>query len=220
MTASLANAHADALIREIEDEGVKDCRAIADAAEREAAAIIRHALADARRRVHDEIAAFRRGSERRLARATAQIETERRLRDQARAAEILHSGCPDLIHLVVERWGHEGPRKLWIAWMAEHARNRLLPGAWTVEHPREWTMEDEAQLRAALPAKVALTFRTTDEFDAGFRIQADGATLDCTPGRLLAEESIYQGRLLAELSAEVERPRLASHGAGLDREGL
>jgi len=121
---------------------------------------------------------------------------------------------------VGERWGYNGSRKFWIAWMAEHARKRLPPGAWAVEHPREWTVDDEAQLRAALPAKVALTFRTTDEFDAGFRIQADGATLDCTPERLLAEESVYQGRLLAELRAELDRPRLAAHGAGVDQGGL
>ena len=169
MTASLANAHADALIREIEDQGAKESREIAEAAEREAAAIVRRAFADARRRVRHEVAALRRDSERRLVRAAAQIETERRLRDQARAVEILRSGCPDLIHLVGERWGHNGSRKFWIAWMAEHARKRLPPGAWAVEHPREWTVDDEAQLRAALPAKVALTFRTTDEFDAGFR---------------------------------------------------
>ena len=220
MTASLANAHADALIREIEDQGAKECREIVEVAEREAAAIVRRAFADARRRVHHEVAALRRDSERRLVRAAAQIETERRLRDQARAAEILRSGCPDLIHLVVERWGHKGSRKFWIAWMAEHARKRLPLGVWSVEHPREWTVDDEAQLRAALPAKVGLTFKTTDEFDAGFRIQADGATLDCTPERLLAEESVYQGRLLAELRAELDRPRLAVHGAGVDQRGL
>jgi len=220
MTATLANSHAEALIREIEDEGAKERRAIAEAAEREAAAIVRRALADVRRRVHDEIGALRREIERRLARAAAQIETERRLRDQARAAEILHTGWPDLIHHVVERWTHKGPRQFWIASMAADACKRLPPGAWTVEHPREWTSDDETQLRAALPSKAVLTFQATDEFDAGFRIKADGATLDCTPERLLAEKTVIQARLLAEMSAEVDKPRLAVRGAGPDRKGL
>ena len=155
--------------------------------------------------MHDEIAALRRDSERRLARAAAQIETERRLRDQARAAEILHTGYPDLIHFVVERWTQEKPRQLWIASMAADARKRLSPGQWTVEHPREWTAEDEAQLRAALPPEAVLAFKATDEFDAGFRILANGATLDCTPERLLAGQSANQARLLAEMSAELDR---------------
>ncbi len=215
-TATLANAHAEALIREIEDEGAKERSAIGKAAEREASAVVRRALADVHRRVHDEIVAFRRESERRLARAAAQIETERRLRDQARAAEILHTGCPDLIHHVVERWAETEPRRFWIASMAEEACKRLPPGAWTIEHPREWTTADEARLRAALPPEAALTFTETDEFDAGFRIQADGATLDCTPERLLAEQSVNQARLLAEMSAEIDGTNVDAHGGGLE----
>ena len=205
MTVTHASAHADALIREIEDEGAKERRAIEEAAEREAAAIVRRALADAHRRAHEEIVALRRESERRLARAAAQIETERRLRDQARAAEILRTGCPDLIQFVVERWAQKEPRRCWIESMAADARKRLPPGDWIVEHPRDWTAEDEAELRAALPPQAVLTFRGTDEIYAGFRIQADGATLDCTPERLLADESVYQARLLAEISAELDR---------------
>jgi len=205
MTTLQANAHADALIREIEDEGAKERRAIAEAAEREAAAVVRQARADMRRRVHDEIVGLRRESERRLARASAQIETERRLRDQARAAEILRIGCPDLIHLVVERWTQNEARRFWIESMAADAHKRLAAGAWTVEHPREWTAEDEARLRAALPPETVLAFRGTDEFNAGFRILTDGATLDCTPERLLAEESVNQARLLAEMNAEIDR---------------
>jgi hypothetical protein len=205
MTIAHANAHADALIREIEDEGARERRAIVEAAEREAAVIVRRALADVHRRAHEEIVALRRESQRRLARAAAQIETERRLRDQARAAEVLHTGCPDLVHLVVERWAQKEPRRFWIESMAADARKRLPPGEWTIEHPRDWTAEDEARLRAALPPQAVLTFRGTDEFGAGFRIQADGATLDCTPERLLAGESANQARLLAEMSAELDR---------------
>ncbi len=198
-------AHADALIREIEDEGEKERRAIHEAAERESASIVRHAFADASRRTHEEIVALRRESERRVARAAAQIETERRLRDQARAAAILHIGCPDLIHLVVERWAQMEPRRFWIGAMAADARKRLPPGDWIIEHPQNWTAADEAQLRGALPPQAVLNFKETDEFDAGFRIQADGATLDCTPERLLAEQSANQARLLAEMSAELDR---------------
>jgi len=205
MTVTHATDHADALIREIEDAGAKERRAIEEAADREAAAIVRRALADVHRRAHEEIVALRRESERRLARAAAQIETERRLRDQARAAEILHTGCPDLIHFVVERWAQKKPRRFWIESMAADARRRLPPGDWIVEHPRDWTAEDEDALRVALSPQAVLTFRETDEFDAGFRIEADGATLDCTPERLLAEQSVNQARLLAEMSAELDR---------------
>jgi hypothetical protein len=207
MTATHVNAHAEALIREIEDEGDKERQAIAVAAEKEAAAIVRHALAEARRRAHDEIAALRRDADRRLARAEAQIETERRLRDQARAAEVLHTGYPELIRTVVERWHDKNARRFWITSMAADARRRLRPGGWAIEHPLEWSAEDEAALRADLPPQAVLTFKkATDDLDAGFRIKADGATLDCTPERLLAEQSTNQARLLAEMNAELEAP--------------
>ena len=62
-----------------------------------------------------------------------------------------------------------------------------------------------AVARRASACKPSSTFRATDEFDAGFRIQADGATLDCTPERLLAGQSANQARLLAEMSAELDR---------------
>jgi F0F1-type ATP synthase membrane subunit b/b' len=88
MIATLANAHAEGLIREIEDEGAKERHAIAEAAEREAAAIVRRALADVRRRVHDEIGALRREIERRLARAEKLFPL---------SAVLAHSGLPSAI---------------------------------------------------------------------------------------------------------------------------
>ncbi len=204
MNAAVPSDPAEGLIREIEEEAAKERNAILRDAKSEAAAIVRHAFGEARRRMHNELLALRRVSERKLARATAQIETERRQREAARAAEILRNGCPDLINAVIERWADPAARRLWIAAMTEAASKRLPQGQWVVENPREWTAEDEAHLRSALQGKACLTFRASDQFEEGFRIVAGGATLDCTPERLLADKSVNQAMLLAEMYAELE----------------
>jgi hypothetical protein len=204
MNAVLKLDQAERLIHEIEQQGAAERRAIIEAAEREAAAIVRQAFAEARQRVRDELQALRRDADRRLVRAAAQFETERRRREQARHAEILHTGCPDLINIVVERWADPAARRFWIDSMAADARSRLPPGDWVIEHPADWRPEDEARLRGDLPPEVKLAFAVSDDIDAGFRIQTEGATLDCTPERLLAEKSVNQARLLAEMAAEVD----------------
>ena len=212
MNAPIAIDQAVGLIREIEDQTDKEYRLIAEAAAQEAAAIVRLAFAKAAGRAHQAVETLRRDGERRLARARAQIETERRLRDQARAAEILHTGCPALINVVVERWRQDEARRFWIDVMAQHARKRLPPGAWVIEHPDDWTPEDEARMRKALPDDSALTFRASSEFEAGLRILTDGAILDGTPERLLADKAVTQARLLAEMSEENEAGRADEAG--------
>jgi F0F1-type ATP synthase membrane subunit b/b' len=127
-------SRSDALVREIERQCEVECRAILEAAELESRAIVADAFTVARRHVHEAFEDLRRDGERRLARAKAQIATELRVRDQARAAGNLRDGCPVLVNAVADRWGDAEARRHWTAALAETARRQLRPGTWIVEH--------------------------------------------------------------------------------------
>lgn len=193
---------ADALCRELEAQGTAERRVIVEAAERQAAEIVEAANEKARRRVRAAIAQLRQDGARRIARAKAQIETERRVAEQARASDVLHDGCPELVLAVATRWHDPKARGVWIDALANEARKRLPPGDWTIEHSDEWTAEDEARLRAALPEDVTATLVLSDDFEAGLRITSGSATLDGTPERLMADPASNQARLLAALDRE------------------
>lgn len=192
---------ADDLVREIERQCATECDAILDAARREARGIIADAFAAARAHVHAAIDDMRRDGERRLARARAQIATEMRVRDQALAAGNLRDGCPMLVNAVAERWGDPAARRRWAAHLAEEARARLRPGDWVVEHPADWGDDERAAFLDHLgptPGAV-VSFRRADDIDCGLRIRAQGATLDATPERILADKPAVQALLLAAI---------------------
>jgi hypothetical protein len=191
-----------ALIDEIRAGCAEEEKHIFAAAKAEAETVVGAAFSAARRRVTAEIEALRHDAERQLVRAKAQIETERRLRDQARAAEILHTGCPMLINATVERWHDPATRRLWIGAFADEALNRLWPGEWTIEHPADWDAADAEVLEQRLHEATrmpALKLVSSDDFEAGLRARSRGAVLDSTPERLLADKAATQARLLAEM---------------------
>lgn len=199
---------AEALIREIEIQSAAECQTVIDAADRQGAAIVAGAFATARMRAQATLAEVRQAGAKRLGRALAQIETERRLLDQARAAEILHTGCPSLINTVVDRWQDQTLRHRWIAGMARMARQRLMPGTWAIVHPAHWGDSDAAVFREALAGRqdIRLDFVLSDEFDAGLKVVAGSTVLDGTPERLLADKATTQALLLAEMNRESVLP--------------
>ena len=209
-----SQAQSDALVREIDAQCETECAAILDAARLEARAIVRDALAAATRHVHEAVEDLRHEGERRLARAKAQIATELRVRDQARAAGNLRDGGPALINAVAERWADPMARRLWARALAHEALRRLRPGPWTVEHPRGWSADEQAEFLARLgPDRQAeVTFLESPDFDAGLRVLASGATLDATPKRLLADTPAVQALLLAAIARV--RPPLAFQRLG------
>jgi hypothetical protein len=203
-TDTAPDLRAEALVREIESQCDAECSALLDAARLEAQAIVREAAAAATRHVHEALEDLRRDGARRLARAQAQIATEMRVRDQALAAGNLRDGCPMLVNAVADRWTDAGARRLWAAHLAAQARLRLRPGAWVVEHPRDWRAEERDAFLAELPPerRETVSFRAVDDIDAGLRVVAGGAVLDATPERLLADKPAVKALLLAEIARE------------------
>ncbi|WP_333823481.1 hypothetical protein [Pinisolibacter sp.] len=198
------DTRADDLVREIEAQSEAECRALLDAARLEAQAIVREAAAAATRHVHDAMEDLKRDGARRLARAKAQIDTEMRVRDQALAAGNLRDGCPMLVVAVAERWNDAAARRSWAIALARQAFERLRPGNWVVEHPKDWAEDEAGAFLEALPAEArgGVRFRAVDDFEAGLRVVAPGVVLDATPERLLADKPAVQALLLAGIARE------------------
>lgn len=190
-----------ALLAEIDRQVAAECRDIEAAGRREAAAILSDAHGAARIRVRDAIAAMRREGALQLRHAEAQRSTRLRMAEEARIGEMLRRACPQLIDVVVRRWQEAGSRKAWIEAVARVARERLVGGALTVEHPATFDDRDRSQfLAAAGETSGTVVFEACNEFAVGLRIRAAGALLDATPEALLGNRPMIESMLLAELA--------------------
>jgi hypothetical protein len=201
-TSLIPAAQSDALLREIEQQTREECHALATAAEREAAAIVDEARSAARKRMHAAVDELRREGARRLARAKAQIETEARQRAQQSAVALIARAWPLLVEALAARWRDPAGRSAWVEGVARHARDRLRADTWTVEHPIDWSADEQQSFSLSLGARDgAVRFVADREMNAGLRIKASEATLDATAQGLLADRSAVAGMLLAEIDA-------------------
>jgi F0F1-type ATP synthase membrane subunit b/b' len=190
----------DALVREIEQQLAQENGAIAAGAEREARAIMAQARAAARARVHAAIEKLREEGARRLTRAKAQLDTELRVRAQQRAVQAVRDAMPLLREALNARWRDRESRRLWSEAVARACADRLPPGAWRVEHPRDWNEPEQQQFLTAIGKPVQAGFAAAD-IAAGLRVSADRALLDATPQGLLADSTMITALLLDEIES-------------------
>lgn len=199
-TSAPPAAPPEPLLREIERQTTDEIRTIEEAAEREGWAIVAQAHADARRRMHDAIEELRRERARGVARARARLETDALMRAQQRAAEAIRQAWPFLIEALDARWKDATARLAWAEELARHARDRLMPGRCTVQHPAGWGADEQRRFRESLGAgRDVVDFVIDCEIGAGLRIRAGQATLDATPQGLLADRAAIEALLLAEI---------------------
>lgn len=198
----LPASQSDALLREIEQQTRNEAQTIVEAAEREASAIVAQAYASACRRAHDAIEELRKEGARRLALARAKLETDEQMRSRGNALEAIRRAWPFLLEALNERWTDPAARLTWAQTLARHAQERLSPGAWTVEHPAAWCVDEQRHFVDALGVE-HVAFAINREISAGLRIRAGQATLDATPQGLLADRPAIEAALLAEIESGI-----------------
>jgi len=204
-----AASPSEMLLREIERQTKDEMRAIEKAAEREGLTIVAQAHADARRRMRDAIKELRSDRALRLARGRAKFEAAARLRAQQYAAEAIRRAWPFLIEALDARWKDSAARLLWIEGVARHARDRLMQGKWTVEHPPGWGADEQRLLCELVDnGRGDINFTIDPLIMAGIRIRASRATLDATSQGLLADRDATEGLLLAEIGFRGKGERL------------
>jgi hypothetical protein len=202
----VSTAQSAALLQEIEQQTSEECKAQVAAAEQQAHALIAQAHAAARRRVREAIVELRREGARRLARAKAQVETQARHRAQQHAVAVIRRAWPLLADALVARWRDPAARLAWADGVGRCARDRLRTGTWTVEHPTDWSADEQRNFRMSLGVgDDAVTFAADREMAAGIKIRAAEATLDATPHGLLVDRLAVAALLLAEIAPMDER---------------
>jgi type II secretory pathway pseudopilin PulG len=153
------------------------------------------ARAVARAQVRAAIEKLREDGARRLTRAKAQLDTELRARAQQQAAQAVRDAMPLLHEALDARWRDRDGRRLWSEAVARACADRLPPGAWRVEHPRDWNEPEQQQFLTAIGKPVQARFAVAD-IAAGLRVSADQALLDATPQGLLANSTMITALLL------------------------
>jgi F0F1-type ATP synthase membrane subunit b/b' len=192
----------DALAREIEQQLQDETAAVMNGAERDAKVLLAQARLAARARLHAAIVELRKEGARRRARAQAQRDTLARQRAQHQAALAVGDAMPLLREMLVERWRDPQARRQWTDALAKICKTRLRPGAWTVEHPRDWDETEQRDFATALGRGQDIDFKAADEIAAGLRIKSDQAVLDATPIGLLADRRSIAAMLLDEMRGQ------------------
>ena len=175
------------------------------AAEHDARAIIAQARATAQRRVHEAIQEMRREGTRRLARANAQIETEQRARAQRLATQAVGDALLLLREELDARWRDPQNRRQWTDAVARLCVMRLRPGAWRIEHPRDWSEPEQRDFMATIGERDGvdeISFKADCDLKSGLRIKADQAVFDATPQGLLADRRTIAATILDEIGQE------------------
>jgi F0F1-type ATP synthase membrane subunit b/b' len=197
----IPSLQSDALVRDIEQQFKDENAAIAADAKRAAQSILAQTRAVVRAQVHEAIAELREEGRRRLIRAKAQFATQKRAREQRRAAEAVSNALPLLQEALLARWKDPEARRQWTDAVARQCGVRLRRDAWVVDHPAGWNKKEQEQLLAALGDVPDVTFKADKAIACGLRVTADGAVLDATPLGLLADATAVAALLLEELGA-------------------
>lgn len=199
----IPSLQSNALVREIEHQLKTENEAIAAAAQRDAHEITAQARAAARRQMHAAIVALRKVGALRLTRAKAQLDTASRARAQHRAADVVHAALPLLGEALAARWRDPNARRTWTDAVAALCADRLRRGAWLVEHPADWSAQEQQQFIAAIDGGGAngsdVSFQAKTDVGSGLRVKADQAVLDATPHGLLADQTAIAALLLDQI---------------------
>jgi hypothetical protein len=205
------DAREQALLKLVQDERERACRALLREASQRAQAIRQAAYRRERAALHQRIVAERARAEELVRAAAAQRATaERRLAEQT-DAQLLAAAWPQLRARLQERWAQAPTRRLWVQRALEQARHRLPPRAWSIRYAAGWTGDEQEAALSALastslrepaprpdPALRPEPDRRLDEgLTAGLVVTADQAVLDMSLEGLLRDRAWIEARLLA-----------------------
>lgn len=206
--ASIIDAQVQALLQMVEEHRERRCRQILEQARTEAAAAVKQAYGEARARMHQAIEEERARGEGKIASTRAQLQTQRRQREQRLDMALLAQAWEALRARLLARWQDEQARRVWVRALVHQARAVLPAQKWRIEHPVGW----RSQEALALLSEESAMFLEAPDIAAGLRIRAGDACLDGTPAGLLASRAEIEAQLLAELHRNVANELAANPG--------
>jgi hypothetical protein len=188
----------DALLEEVKRQEGRRCQEIITAAERAARDLQEETRRELHRKRRQAVADERQRRRHALLEATSRIETREQSSAHARYEMVLDAAWPRLVSALAHRWRHPDSRRDWCEMLVDEAAAALGRSSWTVEHPADWSADDESRLIAACDARAVRvsTFVADPGIRAGVRIRLDDACLDGTLDGLLADRRSVEARIL------------------------
>lgn len=198
---SVIDAQVEALLQLIKDYRERRCREILEHAHAEAATAVKHAHRDARVRMHKAVEEERVRSQEKIVSTQAQLQTQRRQRQQQADAALLREAWGALQGQLVTRWQDTHSRRVWVGALVRQARALLPAKKWRIEHPVGWHTQEALGPDSELDGRSegeSPAFVEVPEISAGLRIRVGEACLDGTPAGLLASRSEVEAELLSQ----------------------
>jgi len=192
---SLYQVQADALIRQLERDRDKRCRALERETEEWSRQHLREARTQAIRRFHKAAEMEREHSSRAIAAAEAALWAEARGRHQQHLSAMVQAVIGKLPAALEKRWQTAPHRRQWVAAALADAERRLDAGEWQA---RIAPLPDEESLPAAV-GDARITWRADPAIRAGLIVDKGGARLDASIVGLLADTSLLESHILTLL---------------------
>jgi hypothetical protein len=186
------------LLHVVEVYRLRRCEEILAAAQAQSTQLVQQAYREARQHLHVAVLEERQRGRDEMAAVEAQLQTQRRQRQQGVAAAMLRHGWERLRAELLRRWRDPAARRLWVEGLLQQAL-KVLPGSrWRLSHPQDWPEEEQGWALAFLQAHFAgsVEFHPDPALPAGLRVQSGGTCLDGTLGSLLADRREVEARLL------------------------
>ena len=193
-----------ALLMLLEEDRRRQCDTLIADAQASARGVVRQAQRDARARVRAVFGAERQRLDEQFKAAAARLQTEHRLSEQDRLAQLLRLGWQMLPEALLERWQDPGRRRKWVAQVIDIG-HRLLPhDMWTLSVAPGWPAEERDQALQSVARRLGYTPGCNEaaEIQAGLLIIAAGNRLDATLGGLMADRAAIEARLLDYLGRD------------------
>lgn len=193
-----------ALLTLLEEDRRRQCDALIADAQARARSVVRQAQRDARARVRAAFAAERQRLDEQLKAASARLQTEHRLSEQERLAQLLSLAWQMLPEALLEQWQDPDRRSKWVAQAIDSA-HRLLPHErWSLSVAPGWPAEEREQALQSVASRLGTMPGCNEaaEIQAGLLIVAGGNRLDATLGGLLADRAAIEARLLDHLERQ------------------
>lgn len=189
------------LIKLVEAYRDAECRALRDAARREAAELLGRTYQDERARLHQRVIAERAGARERIQAARAERDTRERAGGERASTRILAVAWPRLETALLARWRDPAGRRLWVQVVLDQARRLLPKGTWTLRHAPDWPAAEWQDLATTLAAELGTEprFVADGAVTAGLAIEGAGAVLDGSLEGFTKDRARIEARLLALL---------------------
>lgn len=193
-----------AMLTLLEEDRRRQCDALIADAQARARGVLRQAQRDARARMRAAFAAERQRLDQQIKAAAARLQTERRLREQERLAQLLRLGWQMLPEALLERWQDPGRRRKWVAQAIDSAQRLLPREMWTLSVAPGWPAAEREQALQSVASRLGYMPDCSElaELQAGLLIIAAGNRLDATLGGLLADRAAIEARLLDYLERQ------------------